>query len=87
MTNSPLDEDPYDVKSWEELGRWCIDNNKQDEFIKKINDFIYHSNLIEGIQLRNYIKKRKAEMRAEDMKNKSAVITAIQKDPSNPQTK
>lgn len=83
MTNSPLDEDPYYIKSWEDVGIWCINNNKRDDLIKKINNYIYESNLIEGIPFKNYIKKRRAEMQAEDMKNKLTMVSTINKYPSN----
>lgn len=66
----PLLQDSYEVESWEELFKYAVCTGRKEEFLIKFSDYINATNQITQMQLDRYIKKRRAEMKAEDEKNK-----------------
>lgn len=66
---SPLDQDSFEVTSWEELFKWSIQNDRRNDFIKKLSDFIVASNHLVKIGYDQYFKKRIAEITREGLEN------------------
>lgn len=68
MNISPLDQDPFEVESWESLYRFSLKHGLMKQFKKKLNDHIVLANALVQKQYDKYIMKRMAEIKAEEIK-------------------
>lgn len=68
MENDPLNQNSFDVSSWENLFKYAIEKGRINEFKEKFNWFVHVSNTFCMKELNEYAWQRRADFAKEDLR-------------------
>lgn len=66
-----LDQDSYEVQSWESLLEFAKKTNQKVKFFKKLNDHMLVLNKSDKAAIDRHVRKREREIKADEMREGS----------------